>query len=284
MFILVINLDRHRLRLERMSAQLAASGLAFERLRAIDGSELSDADLAGVVSPTQLQTLSRSEVACFLSHRAAWQRFLASDEPLCCVLEDDVRLAADFGPALSAAPAWTSLPHDVIKIETMRQRVWVRRRKRACFPGYALSELRSCHHGTAGYIVNREGARRLLDLTERMDGPIDNLIFDRAIAASPRLRVLQLQPALCIQEDALVAVLPESEFRSSITPDRERLLRPGIKRKGLAKLLQEVARPFRRLFSLPARLGLERVMVGFDETHMLRPDVVFPVESAARSR
>ncbi|KAB7739702.1 hypothetical protein F2P47_11550 [Parvibaculum sedimenti] len=71
MLVLVVNLDRHKLRLERMNAQLAACGLSFERMRAVDGDNLSDADAAAILSPAPLINLSRPEIACLLSHRAA---------------------------------------------------------------------------------------------------------------------------------------------------------------------------------------------------------------------
>ncbi len=262
MLVLVVNLDRHKLRLERMNAQLAACGLSFERMRAVDGDNLSDADAAAILSPAPLINLSRPEIACLLSHRAAWQRFLASDEELCCVLEDDVRLAEDFGSALKAAKDWALLPFDVIKIETMGQRVWVSRKKRPAFPGHALSRLRSCHQGTAGYIVSREGTRRLLDLTTRMDRAIDDLMFDAALG-SGSLDVLQLEPALCIQEMWLGELDETSEFASSIEPLRLSLRELRRKRKGLAKLTRETARPFERLYLRLRRASLEHVKIAF---------------------
>ena len=262
MLVLVINLDRHKLRFERMNAQLAACGLSFERMRAVDGAELSDDDMAAMLSPTPLIDLSRPEVACLLSHRAAWRRFLAGDDELCCVLEDDVRLAEDFGPALKAASDWASPPFDVIKIETMHQRVWVSREKRPAFPGHVLSRLRSCHQGTAGYIVSREGARRLLDFTMRMDLAIDDLMFGAAIG-SGNLDVLQLEPALCIQEMWLGELDPASEFASSIEALRRPRREPRQKRKGLAKLTREIARPFEQLYLRLGRARLEHVKIGF---------------------
>ncbi|MEN6544227.1 glycosyltransferase family 25 protein [Parvibaculum sp.] len=260
----MINLERHKLRFERMNAQLAACGLSFERVQAVEGADLTDSDVAAILSPTPLVRLSRPEIACFLSHRAAWRRFLAGNDEICCVLEDDVLLADDFGPALKAARNWASLPFDVIKIETMRQGVWVSRKKRPAFHGHALSRLRSCHDGTAGYIVSRRGARRLLGLTTRMDRPIDALMFDAAIGSNG-LDVLQLEPALCIQEERRGGLEAGSEFKSSIDPARIPLRKPRVKRKGLAKLTREVARPFERIFLRLSRPGFERVMIAFED-------------------
>ena len=93
--VYVINLDRSTDRLARISAALHAVGLAFERVPAIDASEL-DAAISERVYDTQtnrrnyLAPLSPQEVACFLSHRLAWQTFLsARNDPFAIFLEDD---------------------------------------------------------------------------------------------------------------------------------------------------------------------------------------------------
>lgn len=264
MLIFVINLDRHRLRMERMTSQLDAAGVGFERLPAVDGTDLGEADIAEIVNPAARERFSRFEVACLLSHRAAWRRFLAGGDELCCVLEDDVRLAGDFGTAMRSARDWATGGFDLIKVETMHQQVWVSRRKQPALPGYALSTLRSSHQGTAGYIVTRQGAERLLDLTAQMDRPVDDIIFGVAIERH-RMKVLQMEPALCIQEERRGGLDAGSEFRSSIDPARIPLRKPRVKRKGLAKLTREIARPFEQLFQRLSLPGYERVTIAFED-------------------
>lgn len=264
MLVLVINLDRHKLRLERMTCQLDAADVSFERLRAVDGAELGAAEVAEMVSPDARERLSPFEVACLLSHRAAWKRFLAGEEELCCVLEDDVRLAGDFGAVMKSAQEWATGSFDIIKIETMHQPVWVSRRKQPVFPGHALSRLRSSHQGTAGYIVTRQGAKRLLDRTAQVNQPVDEIIFGVAIDQRG-MKVLQLEPALCIQEESRGGLDPESEFKSSIEAARIPRRKPRTKRKGLAKLARELARPFEQIALRLSRPGFERVTIAFED-------------------
>ena len=94
MKIYCINLDQHRLRMERMRRCL--QGLAFERIPAVDGKTLGGPECRDVSQPIGSNNMTRYELACVRSHRVAWSRFLAGGEPYCCVLEDDVFLARIF--------------------------------------------------------------------------------------------------------------------------------------------------------------------------------------------
>jgi glycosyl transferase family 25 len=84
-----------------MEAQLAARGLAFERLghdfRGLDRREIRRwyAERLPTVRPPAY-TLSGAELGCWASHLSAWARIHASGAPAGTVLEDDVLLAADF--------------------------------------------------------------------------------------------------------------------------------------------------------------------------------------------
>ena len=42
------------------------------------------------------------EMGCYLSHREIWKSFLASDDELCLVLEDDVEIGPDFAAVVNA--------------------------------------------------------------------------------------------------------------------------------------------------------------------------------------
>ncbi|HUD50410.1 glycosyltransferase family 25 protein [Parvibaculum sp.] len=282
MNVQVINLDRHPSRLERMTGALNDAGIIFQRVPAMDGKSLTDADISAFVSQELKLRLSPSEVACMLSHREAWRRFLATAGTFCCVLEDDVRLSPDFGSFLSSFDETTLPAFDVIKIETMGVKVRLGRKRFPCGPGFASARLCSHHHGTAGYIVGRRGAERLLALTTKMDRPLDDMMFDEIAPNRGSIKILQLVPALCIQEERLGKPLPNEEFASSIDPDRVPLRQPRKKRKRFAKIVREIGRPLEYLYHLPARFGTERVEVAFGKGRILQPEPLFPVESTAR--
>lgn len=78
MLRLVINLDRSKERLKRISDSLMNFGLRFSRVQAVDGRLLSEAEIKQLVIPKwkrQLffRELTRTEVGCCLSHRKCWK-------------------------------------------------------------------------------------------------------------------------------------------------------------------------------------------------------------------
>ena len=85
MLVLLINLARRPDRLAFVRNQLDALEIAFERIDAIDGKAVNVGPGTDLISPV--------ERACALSHRAAWTRFLETDESHCLILEDDVLIS-----------------------------------------------------------------------------------------------------------------------------------------------------------------------------------------------
>ena len=83
--IFLINLKQSHDRLEKSADRLGRQGVTFERIDAIYGKDLSEAELAEHYSTEVNQqkfyrALSRGEIGCYLSHRMAWQKIV--DEQL----------------------------------------------------------------------------------------------------------------------------------------------------------------------------------------------------------
>jgi len=113
------------------------------------------------------------EMGCYLSHREIWKAFLASDDELCLVLEDDVEIGPDFAAVVNA------LCDDT--------RDWEFVRLTGVFPrtAFPLRRVAGEHflvnylaqpNGTQGYLLNRRAARRLVDYTADMAHAIDMAI------------------------------------------------------------------------------------------------------------
>lgn len=264
MDVMVVNLDRHPERLGRMTKMLNNLGVEFFRIRAVDGNNLSAEQISSIISRTPKYELSRSEVACMLSHRTAWARFLASGKALCCILEDDVRLSAGFKTLIESAALLESLPFHIVKLETMRQPVWLSRKSLPVFDGHRLARLTSTSAGAAGYILNRDGANRLMALTATMDRAVDDIMFDDETLRSGDLTALQLVPAACIQEWAYQGKMLSGPLESAIAAERD-VLRSAArkKRSGLGKIARECVRPFEQLLAVLRRLKEERLVVPF---------------------
>ncbi len=96
----VINLDRNPERMEAIGSRLDSLGIAYERVRAVDGAALSEEERRRAVRGLRWlcangERVRPPQIGCALSHKAAYEKMLAEGEPVCCVLEDD----AAFGSA-----------------------------------------------------------------------------------------------------------------------------------------------------------------------------------------
>jgi glycosyl transferase family 25 len=157
MKVYLINLDRHHDRLAHMRNQL--TGVAFERLSALDGSN----------QPTTTKGLTRFELACLESHKIAWRQFLRGPDAHACFLEDDLHIWPGFA-ALIGSEGWIPADAHSIKLDTYLQAVELGD-KRDAIGDRQIARLHSRHQSSAAYILTREGAARYLELTAGASAP-----------------------------------------------------------------------------------------------------------------
>lgn len=95
MQIFLINLDRRPDRLEQVKTQLVQLGLEFQRISAVDGSQLP-ADYPLLQKERFLLEQKKpaviGEIGCAESHRLIWKQMIAQNLPFALVLEDDITL------------------------------------------------------------------------------------------------------------------------------------------------------------------------------------------------
>jgi len=169
--VMVINLDRSPERLVRIDAQLRGLGVAYTRVRGVDGRALP----AGLLEAPRgrerfFRALGNGEIGVYQSHRACWQRVLDEGLDWAIVLEDDVDLAPSFvevPAAVEAMPrAW-----DMLKLSVG----WRRRRVSpiGTAGAFAVVAFDKVPTGAQGYVVSRRGAERLLRGNRRPMRPVD---------------------------------------------------------------------------------------------------------------
>lgn len=175
--VYVINLDRSPLRLDHIKAELAHRRIAPVRVPAVDGrdpheQEIDQAFDADRARRSYFVEMHRGEVACFLSHRRAWETFLReSDAPCCVILEDDAELSEDFADVVQAIVDRGPIDWDLVKLFIRRKLLsWD-----AADIGRGHKLIRHLRQptGTVGQIVSRAGAEKLLAHTDRVYRPLD---------------------------------------------------------------------------------------------------------------
>jgi GR25 family glycosyltransferase involved in LPS biosynthesis len=252
MNVFVINLDRHPDRLIHMRDQLR--GVPFERVTAVDGAKHAET----------ARGLSRFELACVASHRAAWRRFLSGDSMHACFLEDDIHLWPTFA-ALVDDESWIPSDAHSVKLDTYLQRVKLGER-RPVLNDRQIARLYSRHESSAAYLLSRAGAERYLELTEKPVAPADYALFPKN-ARRLGLRVYQLTPAIAIQDHLRSAEEGGQSFATAMAGGQSarargksplsRVLREGVRLAEQAADAREAIylRTFLKLETTTVRVG-----------------------------
>ena len=199
-FAAYINLDRVPGRRLFMERQLAAAGIAAERISAVDrnapgftprgGLKIQREDVL-IEMNWDGRTYVTGEEACAQSHIVALGRFLESGMPHALIMEDDAELGPDFRAVVEAALTHASL-WDAVKLEGNRAKGG---RPALAIAGltkpYRLVASMSPAAGTAAMLFSRAGAERLLAALGRSFEPYDNVVSD---LGRNGLRLLDVAP------------------------------------------------------------------------------------------
>jgi glycosyl transferase family 25 len=172
----LINLDRSSARRQAMEDRLAALGLPYTRLSAVDGQANWDQLVSGVDLPSFRRNVGREvlpgEIGCYASHLAVWQALLDSSHEVALVLEDDVVFHDDFLPALDLALAdagrW-----DMVKLNVIRAKHPVLRRS---LGPYRLNAYLGAFTGMGAYLITRGFARAQMPAMHPFRRPFDHAL------------------------------------------------------------------------------------------------------------
>lgn len=243
-----INLDRADARRAYMQGEINRLGLPVSRVAAVDGRALTDADMQRLHPSAVMHQMAKAEVGCFLSHRNCWKKIAESAAKFGAVFEDDIAFSDDAVTFLED-DIWLPDGADLAKIESTRRMVMLDRRALVVRGGRRLSRLTSLHLGAGGYVLSKDCAARLVAMTETITMPVDHALFDPALALLPDVTVLQLDPAISVQQLRSRSIfLPAGVDWSELSKDRI-----GLKKRGLAKLKREVTAPFVKLADYAAQ-------------------------------
>ncbi len=235
MRLYLINLARRPDRLAATLRQAAPLGLSLERVEAVDAAR-EDASTVDCwfQQGGPLGEIPRGDKACLLSHRRAWELFLAGGDAHAVFLEDDVRLSASAG-ALLKDDVWIPADAGIVKLEhygpagqrvllgDLRPLALAPTRKPAPAPreDFQMGRMLSRHTGAAAYILSRGAAEILMGET-RFDLPVDHLLFNPNNSQLFAKRApWQLVPAIARQEEFVGA-------KSDIEGTRTRLRAFGL--------------------------------------------------------
>lgn len=196
----LINLDRSCDRLTFMTEQFCKLGCDFTRVSAVDARMFTPGQIQDALAPNQKwpHPLTPAEIGCFLSHKKCLELIAQGEEDHAAIFEDDVLFGRD-ADKLFASSDWIPADADIIKIETHDKIVLLGTHLPCAETHFTVARLRSRHLLSAGYIISKPAAQRMLAFMEKPSAPLDHFLFDSEFGPFSNFAVYQTYPAMCRQ-------------------------------------------------------------------------------------
>jgi glycosyl transferase family 25 len=164
MKIFIINMDRSKDRLQRISQELKSMNLDYERFPAIEGKKLSNDE---IVSKTSFFgrtfIFTHSAIGCALSHLTLWEKAASMPDDFVCIMEDDATFTQEFPKVLENMQLiYDNTKFDILDLYgefiTHGKTVYENTDYTIVKPLFGLS--------MCCYILSKEGAKKLVELSK----------------------------------------------------------------------------------------------------------------------
>jgi glycosyl transferase family 25 len=161
--VYVINLDCADERMLSMEKQLSEINVKYERIPAIKGNSLTEAEIKKEYSATLNKEFFRAdltlgEIGCYISHKNVWRKMVAENIEFAVILEDDMILEKHFIQLFSHSE--TLKKYDLIKLADNRNHLPKHISK--LDQQFELINFTKIPNCTTGYTINLAGAKKLL--------------------------------------------------------------------------------------------------------------------------
>jgi glycosyl transferase, family 25 len=203
MNVFVINLARASERMTHMRDQFDRLGISFARIEAVDAKSMTAAQLkeftVSMNDAHRIHSWSPAQIGIFLSHHKAWAEIASGEDAFGAVFEDDVHLSDRIKPLLSTND-WIDRSMDIVRLETTMQSMKLERTQHSEVAGMKLYRVYAGGWGAAGYIVSQKIAAWLACSPPPIYEPVDWFLFHQNSVLAPVLKIFQLDPAPCVQD------------------------------------------------------------------------------------
>ena len=175
----VIHLKRAVRRRTNVDALMSNAPCPLTVFDAVDAQTIAEAEVASVMSdipllrPAYPFRISRGELACFLSHRAIWQRMVDERIDQALILEDDVALVDGFDQAFARASRYCGV-EEFVQFQTRAIRGTAEIIEQA--DDIKIVRPTVAPRRTSAQLVGRMAAERLLAKSRQIDRPVDGFL------------------------------------------------------------------------------------------------------------
>jgi len=189
--IFIINLHESKDRRSYMEVLCQQHGLHPIFIKAVVGKSLTTSDIDSCSNHYRAENLFGrklllGELGCALSHKKIYQKIINDNIPHALILEDDITISDNIHKAIDGIEEcfvpWelVLLGHhkDITRGISSPISIWD---KHDITSKFTLNRLASFGFGTYGYLISKEGARKLLDELDTIYQPIDHYTSDSNI-------------------------------------------------------------------------------------------------------
>ena len=208
-----INLDRSADRRKHIEEIFQTLGLSVNRVPAVDGRKLSAETLKNLRPDLKerhfwLKEMTPGEIGAYLSHLKTWRLFLETDEEWALIMEDDSLFrenAREFICDSSWIPEGIGLiqltSKEIPGIDICEKDIKSLDEKKARL----LKVVEWSNLGALGYLINRQTAEHLILLSDKVLGPVDDVLFLYASPLRQKVEAWGLSPAVIYYDDDLAS-------------------------------------------------------------------------------
>lgn len=213
----VVNLTHDVEKKAHMSNLATSLGVTFEYIAAVNGKSLTRKQIEAVYDRTLSvesigRGLSLGELGCALSHLHIYQKMITENIDVAVILEDDVDISADIHNIMSSVDSfpenWELMLLGYYSApETERMSLSSFRGRHPILSTYRAVRLVEETFGTHGYMINLQGAKKLVLDLNRIIKPIDHYtcseVHINMFALTPRVITLnnKFKQMGCIESD-----------------------------------------------------------------------------------
>jgi glycosyl transferase, family 25 len=198
----IINLDRDKERYEFCSNKFLEYKCSINRFNAFDGSKITDKefDQFCIERPLFNKNKGKNGMACHLSHEFLWNKVVEERLDCAAIFEDDIWLSPTIVHLLNDTK-WLPEDFDIIRLEAGTNRILLSSDFSSVFDR-KLHCLLSNAWGTAGYIISKKGAKKILSFPNSVRKSCDWDLYasDLGSIISKQIIKYQIHPAVCIQD------------------------------------------------------------------------------------
>ncbi|MBK8086290.1 MAG: glycosyltransferase family 25 protein [Devosia sp.] len=260
--VFYINLARRTDRRVFMERQFAALGIRAERIEATTPDDLTAEQRA--VLPASAWGQGPSDMACVLSHRAAWTHMVRRRLPAAVILEDDVVLGRGFAACL-AEDILDRSGYGLIHLEALPRPILLGSRSRPLAGDIVLRTMITTLNGAGAYLISAAIAAAAAADAAAPLMEVDRYLFGRGGRWLTEIEVGQAVPAPCLQLEFIDRAKTGAAASDLSAGRRERTSNPSPaarRERNRANLRYSLAVLARRLRD-PATFFSRRVEIGF---------------------